>query len=578
VKLDGRTIFEDSANFDAWKEPRVVVIGGALPPGIHVLQIAVFNRSAQPCLLAWSEELHLQSGTSWYTLHEDGRRSPAVLATSATVPAEALRYPSVADAFAGVAPWLLAVFTLAFTWTAWNGRSATGLQQLPRWRLSPARLRWVLLAAWTLLAVNNIGLLPGRLGYDWGHHLDYVKYVATRHRLPLATEGWQMFQPPLFYLLEAPIYALLSPRYGNDVVIDAMRVLPLLCGLAQIEIVYRVSRAVFPQSEDLQAIATVVGGLMPMQIYISQVIGNEPLVGSLTALVTCLCIGLLMEPARERRASFFVLIGVIWGLAILSKVTPLLLAPLLLASLLLASLAMHWRHSGQALRQGLVRAALVFGACFLTCGWYFMRNWAALGKPFAAGSFDPVAEQNWWQFPSYRTWDQLTSFGTSLSHPINHEVWSLGGGLYSTLWLDGFVSGTLAPPEAFPWNLRWVLAGAWLGLVPMGFLLASPATCWRSEFRPARWAMLFALSAIGIYLAAVVDLYIRLPVYSACKATYLLGLLPCIAVLAAAGAAPLLRYRLLRALAFAAVTCWGFASYVAYFDSSAIRWLSGAGS
>ena len=69
----------------------------------------------------------------------------------------------------------------------------------------------------------------------------------------------------------------------------------------------------------------------------------------------------------------------------------------------------------------------------------------------------------------------------------------------------------------------------------MGFLLVSPATCWRSEFRRARWAMLFALSAIGIYLAAVVDLYIRLPVYRACKATYLLGLLPCIAVLAAAG-------------------------------------------
>ena len=111
----------------------------------------------------------------------------------------------------------------------------------------------------------------------------------------------------------------------------------------------------------------------------------------------------------------------------------------------------------------------------------------------------------------------------------------------------------------------------------MGFLLVSPATCWRSEFRRARWAMLFALSAIGIYLAAVVDLYIRLPVYSACKATYLLGLLPCIAVLAAAGAAPLLHYRLLRALVFAAVACWGFASYVAYFDSSAIRWLLGAG-
>jgi hypothetical protein len=85
------------------------------------------------------------------------------------------------------------------------------------------------------------------------------------------------------------------------------------------------------------------------------------------------------------------------------------------------------------------------------------------------------------------------------------------------------------------------------------------------------------MAAVGIYLAAVVDLYIRLPIYSAAKATYLLGLVPCIAVLAAVGAAPLLRFRVSRALVLSAVTCWGVASYVAYFDFAAIRSLLGAG-
>ena len=76
--------------------------------------------------------------------------------------------------------------------------------------------------------------------------------------------------------------------------------------------------------------------------------------------------------------------------------------------------------------------------------------------------------------------------------------------------------------------------------------------------------------AIVIYLAALVDLFVRLPVYSTAKATYLLGLLPCFAVLAGVGAAPLLQFRVARELVFSAVAVWAFASYAAYFNVSAI--------
>ena len=121
----------------------------------------------------------------------------------------------------------------------------------------------------------------------------------------------------------------------------------------------------------------------------------------------------------------------------------------------------------------------------------------------------------------------------------------------------------------FPWNIPWTLTGAWLGVVPTAFLLASPAASFRKEFREARLVILFALTAIAIYLAAVVDLYVRLPVYSTAKATYMLGLLPCFAVLAAVGAAPLCDSAF-REFVFSAVAVWAFASYAAYFDVTAI--------
>jgi hypothetical protein len=74
-----------------------------------------------------------------------------------------------------------------------------------------------------------------------------------------------------------------------------------------------------------------------------------------------------------------------------------------------------------------------------------------------------------------------------------------------------------------------------------------------------------ALAAIAIYLAAMVDLYLRMPIYSTAKATYTLGLVPCYGVVAAAGAAPIMRVRCLRSLVFAALACWAVAAYAAYF-------------
>ena len=130
------------------------------------------------------------------------------------------------------------------------------------------------------------------------------------------------------------------------------------------------------------------------------------------------------------------------------------------------------------------------------------------------------------------------------------------------MWLDGFVSGTSTIPKGVPWNLDLMEAGAWLGLVPAALMVCGLVAGWRIAPR-AVWT--FAVAAIAIYLAAVVDLYVRLPIYSTAKATYTLGLLPCYAVLAAAGAAPFLRFRLSRAILFSALSCWAVAAYAAYF-------------
>jgi hypothetical protein len=63
----------------------------------------------------------------------------------------------------------------------------------------------------------------------------------------------------------------------------------------------------------------------------------------------------------------------------------------------------------------------------------------------------------------------------------------------------------------------------------------------------------------------MIDMYIVCPVYSRTKATYTLGLLPCYAILVAAGAEPFLRNRIIRSVFMALFACWAFAAYAAYF-------------
>jgi hypothetical protein len=133
------------------------------------------------------------------------------------------------------------------------------------------------------------------------------------------------------------------------------------------------------------------------------------------------------------------------------------------------------------------------------------------------------------------------------------------------MWLDGLVIGSIATPARVPWNLRWMEAGAWLALVPMALLVSGALSPFRKDLRPSRTVVCFALAAVAIYLAAMIDVYVRMPIYSTAKATYTLGLVPCYGILAAAGGAPFMRYRWIRAPVFAALACWAVAAYAAYF-------------
>ena len=559
-----KPLYSSSDDLSEWKQRHQIRVPRTLDRGRHQIWVQVTNRGAHPCLLAFSQELPLATGIQWETSLNRRKWQPAVLADDSAKEIGAqikhLGYPSVFKAFQSLWLWLAAIFGTTFIASLWTNRDKQYLEEGLKWGFSPRQLKWLLLLAWTTMALNNILRITPNWGFDIDAHLEYVKFIAENWRLPLATDGWQTFQSPLNYLLVTPFYVLFSGLWGPESCVKLLRFLPLLCGLAQIELCYRVAKTIFPGKEDLQKIATVVGGLMPMNVYMSQSFCNEPLAGCFTSLLVYFCISMLMDPARERNVLFFAVLGVVWGLALLSKVTPILMSPLIVATILIYGIG-----SEGSFRLFRVRLGTTLLACFVVSGWYFARNWIWIGKPFVGG-WDPAIGVQWWQDPSYRTFKQLFSFGTSLSQPVYAGVIGFWDAIYSSMWADGFLSGQLLNPvNEIPWNLSWMEVGSFMSILPLCCIFLSVATFWKTELQSARRGLLFAMAAIGIYFAAVMDLYLQVPIYSTAKASYMLGLLPCFAVLAAAGAAPLLHSRLTRSVFFALLTCWGTASYVAYF-------------
>ena len=556
-------LFSTSSDFNTWKRRYEIPLPPRLSRGHHELLILVSNRAAHPCLLASSHELGIHSGKAWEV--KEGLRDwePAVLAsepvTNVAVKVKEAGYTNVFTSFLRIWPWLTVVCGISCIWTWWHSSSPAEVNANPQWDLSPSRLRWILLIAWLAMAMNNLWRVSAEIGFDTTDHLDYVKYILEHRSIPLASDGWQMFQSPLQYLLAAPFYSLFARTFDSQSCLKLLRFLPLLSGMLQIEIAYRAARKVFPGQADLQSIATTVGGMMPMSIYMSQSFCNEPLAGCLTSLVILMCLSLTSEPGQKRGFLFFLTLGVVWGLALLTKVTPLILAPIIFAAIIFEGCSYY-----RSLNRSMSAMVVTFSACFVTAGWYYIRNLIYLGTPFVGG-WDPARGILWWQDPSYRTWSQLTSFGAVLVQPIYSGVDSFWDAIYSTMWLDGYLSATLNPASQIPWNFHWMEVGTWLALLPQACILMSVAMLSNRQQSVARSSLLFAWSAVGIYLAAILDLYLQIPIYSAAKASYMLGLLPCFGILAAAGSRVLLQNRWLRMIYFAILTCWVTAVYVAYF-------------
>jgi hypothetical protein len=506
VRLDGA----ERASADAFGRGPVQAqldLGG-LGAGVHELEVEVRN-ALGPALLSVRGDggaAAFSTRTGWSVRGGDGALAVAVLANDTRIDPRTLAVESPGAALAGKADTLLLLATagaiafLVFRRHALPTLVTPGLASL----------------AWLYLSFAQALRIPGSVGFDARHHLEYVRLILERGSLPLAAEGWSTYHPPLFYLLSA---ALAQLGAGEA----ALKLPPMLAGMGTIWLAWWLARRLLPDHPEVPALAALFAASLPVSLYTAAYFSNESLHGllagaALVATVDCLlCEGL---PKGK-----LVVAALLFGLAALTKFTVLVSVPV-------AAFFLGWkvlRVERESAGRALTAVAAFTGIVLLVAGWFYLRNLLHYGTPVVGNWALPGEGQLWWQQPGFHTPAWYAAFGEALVHPFFSGFHSFWDGLYSTFWGDAFVAGRAGPTLRHDfWDYGFMAAGYWLALPATALLLLGAGFLLREAFGAAsqrrRLALLFLATTSWAVFLAFAGLTAELPFFTQVKAAYLLVL------------------------------------------------------
>lgn len=563
VYIDNALIYQE-ALVDEWKFERVVPITTPIPAGDHTLIVICINDTGPPMLQLRWPDAGVYTDDFWNAGDAQGNRLSVREANDpAASPSLAHELPTVAESLAIVWPFLAVCIGVCATIALVihrNSRAATKLAVLS----SPITLRWVLITFLVVLGFHNQSLLRPDVGTDAKEHYKYLRYIGENYRLPPLIESGQSFQAPLFYGLAAIADRALS-LVADEVSRDRLlRLLSVLCGIGLFEVTWRIARRYFAGNEHAQRLALLLAAFFPIAIVKSQVVGNEALAGFLGALAAYLTLTLATSEPAAARTSRFILAGGMWGLAILAKVSALVLA----APILLTWLWWAWKSSASRQKRGLAIGAYIVAAMAVSV-WWFVRNQLLYGKA-VFGGWDPLMGFEWWQFPGYRTLDQFTSFGAALTRPTYALVHGFWDGTYAGFWFDAEFSGVSEKNLGPTWNFPFATAAVALAILPTAALIAGIG---RVLFMPTKDARasgveiagVFALFVFGAYMASILGHSLVLPYYNAIKSAYALAAVPFMVLLIVYGLEPLIRRYWGRVFVFTWMAAWVMLVGVGYW-------------
>ena len=510
VKVNGVSIrFEPNRN---WKQIVSTDVAEHLHTGTNVIEARVFNHNGPPAL--WltlaTDQLNLRTDQSWEVSYAGSSWRPAALATSAKTPGPGNLLAGNQHTFGAVKkiwPFWIILFAIASVVTLlWNIASK---QPTARWRERIPLL--VLAGLWLALFWNNARILPFHAGFDAAEHLKYITYIQEHRAFPLPTEGLEMYQPPLYYLIGAVALSACKLSINDAQSVVVLRLLGGFLGIAQFVLVFLSLRLLLPVRAAFMGL--LLAAFLPMHLYLAQYVTNEILAATLATAALYLCLRLLNS--KVPRASQFAWLGVALGGTILAKVTGILLLPIVIAAL-----AARLRGARAPITIAVRDLGLLVAICFVLCGWQYARIWVSFGTPLV-GNWDVISGFSWWQAPGYHTAVDYLRFGRSLVHPLFSGFAGFADGIYSTLWGDALCGG--AASLTFAWNQQPLVAGYLWALIPTALIVIGAVVAIIQFVRKPSSELFLLLGFSAVLMLGLIFMTLKIPSYAQAKAFYALS-------------------------------------------------------
>ncbi|NJO07677.1 MAG: hypothetical protein HC876_20355, partial [Chloroflexaceae bacterium] len=353
--------------------------------------------------------------------------------------------------------------------------------------------------------------------------------ISCQHAAPAGTAACPQssdvpgegHQPPLAYLLYLPAVAWLAPTehallltsnpafvwnggtehaafvrgsnqyfpwQGIVLAWHLARGISALLGAVTVLCTWGAARLLVPGNRTLPLLAAALVAFNPQFLFISALVTNDALLITLCAGVVWLGIALLRHTTPPTRSAA-VWLGVLCGLALLTKLSGLILLPV--AALVL------WLAGGHRLQNLGIWAAVVA----LLAGWWYLRNWHLYGDPLGLDAFQSTyATQpfDWhrlaaWQGGLWQLYRSTWAFFGWISLPA--PLWGYGVyGMLVLLALVGLLMRGISWPDLRPMLPALALVGLALAWV-VSFALVAGLVAWQGR-------LLFpALPALALLLA-----------------------------------------------------------------------------
>lgn len=339
---------------------------------------------------------------------------------------------------------------------------------------------------------------------DEGYHFAVIRWIALGHGLPkqdpTIKQDWEQegSQPPLYHALAAGLthWVLAAtddwaevfvhnphsrigipdtthnvnlyrhtareqfPYRGTPLAVHLARWLSLVISAGTIILTYRLAMWVFPTRTEVAWLAAALAAFNPKVLFINASVNNDNLL-MLLSTASLLMMMPLMRAVVTRFEWKALGLGILLGLAALTKVSGLVLWPL-------AALSVGWgAWQARSWRRFVMGGLLIGVTALLISGWWFWRNQLLYGELLGLNTMVAIAGPRADKAP-ITLWALL------------RDEWY---GFYRSFW-DVFGVFTILPAQ---W-IQWILDGLTLGaLAGLGWRVL------RRRARPRSEAVLLAL-------------------------------------------------------------------------------------